>query len=105
MYENEPYTDNAQNNIQKRFFLFDSEYSKLFSYEKKPHSQEYHTVKKPGFDEKIKEFEAKPVVLFFLGCDDGQVGKRFNTQQDAMEYLQLLDVFEDIFEDELEHHN
>ncbi len=101
MYENNPYDENDK----KRFFLFDSEDSKLFSYEKKPHSQEHHIVKKPNFDEKIKYYNDNPIVLFFLGCDDGHVGKRFKTKNDAMEFLQLLDVFEDVFEFPLEHHN
>lgn len=101
MYENNPYDETDK----KRFFLFDSEYSKLFSYEKKPHSKEYHTVKKPDFEQKIKYYNDNPIVLFFLGCDDGHVGMRFKTKTNAMEFLQMLTVFEDVFEFPLEHHN
>lgn len=61
--------------------------------------------KKPDF-EKIKQHMVdNPVVLFFKGCDDGHVGKRFKTKEDAMEYLQLIDVFEDVFDEDLQYHN
>lgn len=91
-----------------RFFTFDSEDSKLYSYEKEKYSPNYHNyhfVKKDGFDKVKNHIINHPVVLFFQGCDDGHVGKRFKTELEAMEYLQLLDTFEDIFEEDLEYHN
>jgi hypothetical protein len=47
-----------------------------------------------------------PVVLIFKGCDDGHVGRRFQSVQDAMDYLDCMLCFEDIFQDsEIAYHN
>jgi hypothetical protein len=54
----------------------------------------------------MSEIEQNPVCLLFHGCDDGHVGKRFKTHQDAMDYLNCMLVFEDIFDDEaIAYHN
>ncbi len=109
MYVNDCFTDYSEPQEAKagrRNFVFDTEDSKLYSYEKVKHSQEYHFVKKPTFEAMKAHIEAHPVVLFFYGCDDGHVGKRFKTQEDAFEYLECMNVFEDIFEDsDIQHHN
>lgn len=107
MYENDGFVDDTMpNSGLRRSFIFDTEHSKLYSYEKKQHSQEYHFVKKPTFDEMKAHIESHPIVLFFYGCDDGHVGKRFKTKEDAFEYLQCMNVFEDIFDDDdIQHHN
>jgi hypothetical protein len=89
----------------KRFFTFDSECDNLYSYQKKPNSQDCHFVKKDGFEELKQHIIDNPVILYFQGCDDGHVGRRFKTQVEAMEYLQMIEVFEDIFSDKLEYHN
>lgn len=96
---------NPSQTNQRRFFTFDSEDNKLYTYEKKPHSQTYHFVKRSNFETLKQYIIDNPVVLYFHGCDDGHVGKRFKTEIEAMEYLQMIDVFEDIFSDNLEHHN
>lgn len=88
-----------------KFFLFDTESSKLYAYEKMPHSQKNHLVKKADFAKNMQYIIDHPVVLFFKGCDDGHVGKRFKTQEEAFEYLQMIEVFEDIFDEELQYHN
>ena len=107
MYINDSFIDisEGQNNNLNRTFLFDTESSKLYSYEKKKHSKEYHYVKREGFDTLKQYIVDHPVVLFFKGCDDGHVGKRFKTKEEAFEYLQLIDVFEDVFDEELQYHN
>jgi hypothetical protein len=48
-----------------------------------------------------KRIQENPIVLFFKGCDDGHVGRRFPSVQDAMDYVDCMLYFEDIFEDEL----
>ncbi len=109
MYVNTGFTDYSlpqEANSGVRNFTFDTEDGKLYSYEKMKHTQEYHYVKKPTFEEMKAHLEAHPVVLFFYGCDDGHVGKRFKTKEDAFEYLECMNVFEDIFEDsDIQHHN
>ena len=108
MYVNGDFVDETikYDHTAKRYFLLDSEHSKLYKYENKPHSQESHFVKTPKFEEYKAYLEAHPVALFFYGCDDGHVGLRFKTEKEAMEYLQCMDVFEDVFEDKnLQYHN
>jgi hypothetical protein len=107
MYINEEYFDSTTNNYHPHIkcFTFDSEESKLYSYEKTKHSQDYHYVKKDNYEEIKAYIISHPVVLYFQGCDDGHVGKRFKTKEEAFEYIQLLDVFEDVFDEDLEYHN
>lgn len=92
-------------NEGRRFFMFDSEESKLYSREKILHSKKYQYVKKENFDDIQRHIIENPVVLFFQGCDDGHVGKRFKNELEAITYLQIIDAFEDIFDNELEYHN
>ena len=102
MFINEGFKDfsDPQKMFAGRNFIFDTEFDKLFSYQKN------HYVKVPTFDEMKAHLELNPVVLFFHGCDDGHVGKRFKTEADAIEYIQCMNVFEDIFEDcEIQRHN
>ena len=67
-------------------FIFDSEFfaRESCSTEQKREVYSHH-------------FRTRPVVVFFLGCDDGHVGMRFATRDDAMSFLRSLDVFEDVF--------
>lgn len=95
--------ENLENN--RRFFIFDTEESKLYTYKKKEYSHTLERIKSPQFDEIYKNIQDHPVILFFYGCDDGHVGKRFKTESEAFEYLQIIDVFEDIFDKDLEYHN
>lgn len=45
-------------------------------------------------------------ILFFLGCDDGHVGLRFKTKKAALNYVENLVIFEDVFKEEkLLYHN
>ena len=46
----------------------------------------------------LHHFRKHPIVVLFFGCDDGHVGMRFATRNDAMDFLNSLDVFEDVFE-------
>lgn len=106
IYLNEEFKELNDNKFEgSKFFLFDTEFDKLYSYEKKKHTQEYHFVKKDSFEVMKNHIVENPVVLFFKGCDDGHVGKRFKTQEEAFEYLQMIDVFEDIFDEDLQCHN
>lgn len=108
MFINEGFTDfsEPQEMFSGRNFIFDTEFNKLFSYQKNNYTQKYHYVKEPTFDQMKAHLESNPVVLFFHGCDDGHVGRRFKTEKDAIEYIQCMNVFEDIFEDsEIQSHN
>lgn len=107
LYENPSSFSGLEQPINSpRYFLFDSEYDQLFSYEKKEYSQQFHHVPQKGFETNIQKLNQKPFILFFYGCDDGHVGKRFPTKQDALEYLQCIQYFEEIFEDiDLQYHN
>jgi len=107
MYVNEDYFDSLTNNYHPdmKCFIFDSEDSKLYKHEKKPHSQQYHYVKNSNYEEMREYIISHPIVLYFKGCDDGHVGKRFKTKDEAFEYLQLIEVFEDIFDEDLHYHN
>ncbi len=46
----------------------------------------------------LHHFRKHPIVVLFFGCDDGHVGMRFATRNDAMDFLNSLEVFEDVFE-------
>lgn len=63
-------------------FIFDSEF--------------YRTDEELGVY--MHHFRTHPIVVFFFGCDDGHVGMRFATRQNALEFLNAMEVFEDIFE-------
>jgi hypothetical protein len=107
LYQNQPYHLGDENLYGKaRFFLFDSECEHLFSFQKKQNSQSFEAIPKENFEKQMNIINQNPFVLFFKGCDDGHVGKRFPTEKDAMEYLQIMDYFEEIFEDkDLQYHN
>lgn len=107
LYKNNPYHLSDENLYGKeRFFLFDSEYENLFTLQKNPYSKNFESVPKDNFEKKMNIINQKPFILFFKGCDDGHVGKRFATEKDAIEYLQLINSFEEIFEDkDLQYHN
>ena len=93
---------------KQRIFLFDTEWSKLYSYVRSKYDQKkLKRVKSENYDAVRAHIDAHPVALFFKGCDDGHVGMRFKTEQEAMEFLSLLDVFEDVFlfKGELQYHN
>ena len=93
LYEN-PQTDDPYNS-PKRVFLFQGEEGKLYDF-KKIHGK-YCCVNRPGFEDEVKRLNEYPIVLYFKGCDDGSVGKRFKTRDEALNFLTCLDVFEDIF--------
>lgn len=106
MKKNPVYDTENETFAPRKLFIFDSEFGKLYRYEKKPHSKDHHFVKQPTYDEMVAHLNANPVVVFFHGCDDGHVGLRFKSEKDAMEYIQAMDVFEDVFEDgTLQNHN
>lgn len=107
MYVNDGFFDSTteEYNPEIKCFIFDSEVSKLYIHQKKLHSQQYEYIKKDTFEEVKAHIIANPVVLYFKGCDDGHVGKRFKNKEEALEYLQLIDVFEDIFDEDLQYHN
>lgn len=87
------------------FFLFTSEIGKLFSYEKTPHFPTYHYVKKVEVEIIEKYILDHPVIVLFMGNDDTHYGIRFKTEQQAMEFLSLLNDFEDIQGFQVEYHN
>lgn len=60
-------------------FLFDSEY----------------TIAK--YEECLAKYESKRHILFFVGCDDGHVGLRFESKEQALEYYENLVFFEQVF--------
>lgn len=70
--------------------VFLSEHAPLFLFD-----SEYHD----GMtDADIKAFTTQnPVVLFFKGSDDHSIGLRFKTKSEALELLECLDVFEDVW--------
>jgi hypothetical protein len=75
-------------------FVFDSEDSALNSKKK-----EVSSAMKKHFDE-------NPFVLFFKGCDDGHKGMRFKNEQEAMEYLQMFDFFDEVIDEkDMQMHN
>lgn len=75
-------------------FVFDSEDSKLRSKQKEV------------AEAMQKHIEENPFVLFFMGCDDGHKGMRFKNEQEAMEYLQMFDFFDEIInEKNMQNHN
>ncbi len=81
------------------FFLFESENSRLFNYEtSKYNPNRTHCVKASTYDAYKAYLKAHPVAVIFKGCDDGSVGLRFKTKDDAMEFLSCLTVFEDVFD-------
>lgn len=85
-----------QSNEEPNFFLFTSEISNLFSYEKIPHTQKYHYVKKENSQAFEKYVLEHPVIIVFMGNDDTHYGIRFKTEKDAIETLSSLNDFEDI---------
>lgn len=42
--------------------------------------------------------EANPVVVFFRGSDDGHVGMRLTSEQDARHFIDMLTSFDDVFD-------
>lgn len=76
-------------------FIFDNEI--LYSYDRNKYGKLKKT-KSADFDKIIQNIYQNPVVLVFQGCDDGHVAKRFKNQDEAFEFLNLLDVFEDVFQ-------
>lgn len=104
-YENKIFNEEDYfNNNTEKIFLFDSEFNKLYKSTQKV-SGGLKFIKSEDYDTLIKEINDKPFVLFFLGCDDGHIGKRFKNKDDAVLYLNLLTFFEDVFDDEYESHN
>lgn len=43
----------------------------------------------------------KPVVLFFLGIDDGHMLKRFKTEDDAIKYIKAFKTLDDVISDNI----
>lgn len=54
--------------------------------------------KAKNFEEIVNYVAQHPVMLIFKGCDDGDIAKRFKTKEEAIEFLSLLEKFEDVFE-------
>ncbi len=77
--------DETTTPMDKRF-VFDSEHHYLRGAGTKP-QQAYQA-----------HIESHPVVVFFYGCDDGHVGMRFPTEQQARDFIGMLDHFEDVFD-------
>lgn len=44
-----------------------------------------------------KEVLDKPYVLVFVGCDDGDVGMRFKDKEQALEFLEIAENFDDVY--------
>lgn len=44
------------------------------------------------------KFNKKLIIILLLE-------EKFKTKEDSFEYLQLIDVFEDIFDEDLQYHN
>lgn len=57
--------------------------------------------KSKNFEEILNHVAQNPVMLIFKGCDDVDTAKRFKTKDEAIEFLSLLEKFEDIFEFDL----
>lgn len=67
-------------------FVFDSEHTYLCGADGKA---------KDAYRAHIQE---NPCVLFFHGGDDGHVGMRFPDKASVVEFIELLDSFEDVFD-------
>jgi hypothetical protein len=90
------YSKSKRANFEQKMpeFVFDSEYTKLTS------------KKKEIADAMKKHLEDNPFVLYFMGCDDGSKGMRFKNEQEAMEYLQMFDFFDEVInEPDMQYHN
>ena len=75
-------------------FVFDSENFKLTNKNKEI------------ADSMKKHLEENPFVLFFRGGDDGHKGMRFKNEQEAMEYLEMFDFFDEVIhEEDMQIHN
>jgi len=86
----------------KNIFLFNNE--DPYIYQRNP----YGTIRKKkakNFDEIVNHIAQHPVMLIFKGCDDGHIAKRFKTKEEAIEFLSLLEKFEDIFEFDISYLN
>lgn len=71
--------------------------------EQRLHKEKVHLSKGKKFSlslEKIEKIikykEENPYILFFHGCDDGHHLKRFKDHESAMEFLELVETFEDV---------
>lgn len=74
--------------------LSNSEWSKL--YKRNPKTKNYSN--QDTYEQTIQYLNSHPTCLFFKGCDDGHILMRFPSEEKAMEFLSMLEVFEDIFE-------
>lgn len=48
----------------------------------------------------LKNRSENQYILFFHGCDDGHFALRFKNEQDAKEYLEMVETFDDVMENE-----
>lgn len=86
----------------KNIFIFDNENPYVYE------TNIYGTTRKQkakNFDEIVNHIAQHPVMLIFKGCDDGDIAKRFKTKEDAIEFLALLEKFEDIFQFDISYLN
>ena len=78
--------------IIPQMFIFDTEFNKLVKY-----NCDGTYRKLPTYEDTARKVNENPVVLFFHGNDDGHVGFRFGTIEQATTFLNTLVVFEDVF--------
>lgn len=48
----------------------------------------------------LKNRSENQYILFFHGCDDGHFALRFKSEQKAKEYLEMVETFDDVMENE-----
>lgn len=85
-YMSKEYSDKGNN-----LFIFDSEASKLYTYEKNGYKSS------DFLPDMKKHIMNNPFAVIFKGSDDGDVGMRFSSRIEAETFLTSLNVFEDIF--------
>lgn len=64
-----------------------------------PHKKSF-TFKDDERLEILKNRSENQYILFFHGCDDGHFALRFKNAQDAKEYLEMVETFDDVMENE-----
>lgn len=97
-----PEFDTSTFDEMEGILLFDNE--RPYVYE----TNIYGTVRKhksTDFQKIVQYLSEHPVMLIFKGCDDVDIAKRFKTKEEAIEFLSLLDKFEDIFEFDISYLN
>jgi hypothetical protein len=61
-------------------------------------SEEY-LLRKEEISNDVRQYiDDHPWICYFQGCDDGSVGMRFKTQESLLEFVECLEVFEELFQ-------